>query len=189
MNSAEDIASILSHEFSTLAFAHEMFPMLTDWGVKDEHIYIHSLGCNYLSALGRHAGFWAMNEFPVRIENGRYIRPDVVWWARDSGDLGLVGEFERFVPGQERKLFEKARNLMETYQALGRRPLVLLLMAWTVAGTDLSGTWAARSVAFEGCQLNGGERIPGLESTRCFVQACAVFGQLGNEQRLLSVQL
>ena len=46
-------------EFSSLSFIAEAFPMLTDWGVEDFSLTIHSLGCNYLSALGRSLDFWA----------------------------------------------------------------------------------------------------------------------------------
>ncbi len=37
--------------------------MLTAWGVRDESVGVHSLGFNYLAALGRHLGFWAATEF------------------------------------------------------------------------------------------------------------------------------
>ena len=90
--------------------------MLTDWGVEDFSLTIHSLGCNYLSSLGREHGYWAMSEYPVRVSKPGVvssIRPDTVWWSRPDGNVILLGEFERYIPGQEQKLMEKARNLVQ----------------------------------------------------------------------------
>ena len=65
--SVNDIAASLRAEFRTLEYAKADFPMLTTWGVPDFSHTIHSLGCNYPSALGRHLGFWAISDYPVRV--------------------------------------------------------------------------------------------------------------------------
>lgn len=184
---AETLRYTLNREFSSLEFARDEFPMLTTWGVKDESICVHSLGCNYLSALGRQLGFWAINEYPVRVSS-RYIRPDIVWWTRPDGSPLLLGEFERFEPGQTSKLVDKARNLMQTYEALERKPEALLLMAWTIAGTDISANSVVRSVAFDGFRTPEGQLIEGLGTEATFVLAHAIFGQSNGQLRLLEVQ-
>ena len=61
--------------------------MLTDWGVEDFSHTAHSLGCNYLTQIGREAGFWAMSEYPVRVPSvgaQHSVRTDVAWWERPS---------------------------------------------------------------------------------------------------------
>ncbi len=185
---AQTIRDALRQEFATLAFARDMFPMLTQWGVKDESVAVHSLGCNYLSALGRQLGHWAASEYPVRVGH-KYVRPDVVWWSRPAGDVALIGEFERFEAGQQSKLVEKARNLMEAYESLQRKPRAILLVAWTLSGTDLAGSQAARSVAFDGLRGSDGRYIAALGTETAFVLAYAVFGQSSGQYRLLEMHL
>lgn len=60
-DSVRQAEQALRAEFGTLALARSAFPMLTAWGVEDFSHTIHSLGCNYLTAIGREAGFWAMS--------------------------------------------------------------------------------------------------------------------------------
>jgi hypothetical protein len=173
----------LSAEFKTLAFAKSDFPMLTDWGVEDFSVTIHSLGCSYLSALGRRLGWWAMSEYPVRVSlgaTGYSLRPDVAWWSRLTPAVALLGEFERFEPGQ-RNLVAKARNLLRAHHELGEQPRVLLLVAWAIAGTDLRGMDEVRAVSHDGFRTSDGLVVPGLGVESRFVLVTAVFG--GPEER------
>ncbi len=103
---------------------NDAFPMLTDWGVEDFSLLIHSLGCNYLSALGRSFDFWSMSEYPVRLKTGKSgsIRPDTVWWTKPEKDVALLGEFERFEPSNKQKIIEKARNLIKAHYEIGESP-------------------------------------------------------------------
>jgi hypothetical protein len=81
--------------------------MLTAWGADDFSVPIHSLGCNYLCAIGRELGFWAISEYLVRITtgaNGYSVRLDVAWWSRPNPDVALLGEFKRFDSSQQRNL-------------------------------------------------------------------------------------
>jgi len=48
------------------AFVTNAFPMLCDWGVKDEDTLIHSLGCSYWMQLGHHLGFSVWLKYPHR---------------------------------------------------------------------------------------------------------------------------
>jgi hypothetical protein len=186
MNPAQ-IRNALSREFTTLEFARAEFPMLTTWGVRDESVSVHSLGFNYLAALGRHLGFWAATEYPIRVGNS-FVRPDFVWWSKEDQQVKLIGEFERFEAGQQPKLIEKAKNLMLSYQALDRGPKALVLIPWTLAGTDLAGNTAARSVAYEGFRSADGSLIPGVGTEAVFLLAHAVFGRSQDTVRLLEVQ-
>jgi hypothetical protein len=187
-----DIERMLRAEFQALAFARNAFPMLTAWGVKDFSVTIHSLGCNYLSALGREFGFWAISEYPVRViagANGYSVRPDVAWWSRPNPDVVLLGEFERFDSGQQRNLLGKARNLLRAHYALGERPRVLLLMTWAFAGTNLRGLEEVRAVAHDGFRTSDGLVVPGLGVGSTFIVATAVFAGSGEQRRLRVIQV
>ena len=173
-----EIERTLRSEFESLSFARSQFPMLTDWGVEDFSVTIHSLGCNYLSALGRKHGCWAMSEYPVRVAPGAIgysVRPDVAWWADPTGAVALLGEFERFEPGR-RNLIGKARNLLRAHHELGDQPRVLLLMTWAIAGTDLRGLDEVRAVSYDGFRTSDGLVVPGLGAESRFVLVTAVFG-------------
>jgi hypothetical protein len=181
---------VLRAEFETLAFAKSEFPMLTEWGIHDFSVTIHSLGCSYLSALGRKAGCWAASDYPVRVSptvTGYSVRPDVAWWRRSTQTVALLGEFERFDPGQK-NLARKARNLLRAHYELGERPRVLLLMTWAVAGTDLRGLEDARAVCHDGFRTSDGLVVPGLGPESKFVLVTAVFGGPAERRRLQAVR-
>jgi len=185
-----EIERILRAEFETLAFAKSDFPMLTEWGVEDFSVTIHSLGCSYLSALGRKSGCWAASDYPVRVSPGATcysVRPDVAWWSRPSPAVALLGEFERFEPGQ-RNLVGKARNLLRAHHELGERPRLLLLMAWAIAGTDIRGMDEVRAVSHDGFRTSDGLVVPGLGPDSKFVLVTAVFGGPEERRRLQAVR-
>lgn len=187
MNAAQ-IRSALSREFATLEFARAEFPMLTTWGVRDESVSVHSLGFNYLAALGRHLGFWAATEYPIRVGNS-FVRPDFVWWSKEDHQVKLIGEFERFGAGQQPKLVDKAKNLMLSYEALDRTPEAMVLVPWTLAGTELAGNSAARSVGYEGFRADDRRLICGVGTEASFLLAHAIFGRAEDTLRLLEVKL
>lgn len=184
---ASQIRNVLSREFATLEFARAEFPMLINWGIKDESVCVHSLGLNYLAALGRHLGFWAVTEYPVRV-NRSFLKHDVVWWSKANGRVALIGEFERFETGQQSKLADKAKNLLLSFEALDRAPEILLLMPWTLVGTNLSGNQSACSVAYDGFREDG-RMVSGIGTDAIFVLAHAIFGRSTDQVRLLEVKL
>jgi hypothetical protein len=188
---ARDIERTLRSEFEGLAFAKNAFPMLTEWGIEDFSVTIHSLGCNYLCALGRELGFWAISEYPVRVTaaaNGSSVRPDVAWWSRPTPVVSLLGEFERFDARQQRNLIGKARNLLRAHHELGEQPRVLLLMTWAIAGMDLRGLDEVRAVSHDGFRTTDGLSVPGLGPDSRLLVATAVFGGPENQRRLQAVQ-
>ena len=180
----------LRAEFGSLDLAREAFPMLTDWGVADFSHTIHSLGCNYLTAIGREAGFWAVSEYPVRVPSAgaqHSVRPDVAWWERPSGDAVVLGEFERAEPRRPGKLVEKAENLLRAHNALGERSRLLLLVGWALAGTNLGDLGAVRAVMTSGFRASDGTPVRGIGRGSVFLLATAVFGDVGGDRKLLQV--
>jgi hypothetical protein len=188
METAANIAQALDKEFRTLNFLRDTFPMLTDWAVRDESVLIHSLGCNYLAALGRHLGFWAINECPFRVSGNKTIRPDAAWWHRPDRQVVFLAEFERYEDGQDGKLAAKARNLVETYAAIDPNPVVVLLLTWVFAGTDLKNARMAGTVAYNGFQGEGNTWNSGMNRDHRFLHYFAVFGREGECSRLLRIQ-
>lgn len=185
-------ADALRQELRSLAFAREEFPMLASWGVEDFSHTIHSLGCNYLSAFGRQRGFWAISDYPVRVSaraNGHSVRPDVVWWDRARSEVVLLGEFERVDGRGVAKLIDKARNLLQAHHALGEKPRILLLLGWTLAGTEVGSLESVRAVMHEGLRPTGGRAIPGLKDDSAFILGTVVFGDIGGTRRLVEVRL
>lgn len=185
-------AEALRRELCSLEFAHEEFPMLASWGVEDFSHTIHSLGCNYLSAFGRHCGYWTISDYPIRVEtrtNGHSLRPDVAWWDKVTSEVVLLGEFERIDGRGVAKLIDKARNLLEAHHALGEAPRTLLLLGWTLAGTEVGSLESVRAVVHDGFRPCGGPAIPGLASDAAFVLGTAVFGEMRGGTRLVEVRL
>jgi hypothetical protein len=181
----------IREELLTLKFARDTFPMLTDWGVEDFSVTIHSLGCNYLSALGRDLGFWSMSEYPVKLaaHNCSSIRPDVVWWSRPEKHISLLGEFERFSQGQQQKLLAKARNLLLAHYETGEEARLLLLLSWVMAGTDLNVLREITALGHNGFRADNGKIVPGLSSDSSLIAAAAIFSNNNGRFRLQGVQV
>lgn len=184
--------TVLRDEFGTLNLAREQFPMLTAWGAEDFSETIHSLGINYLSALGRHAGRWAASEFPVRVERATgpsHVRIDTVWWSRPTGDVELLAEFERYETKAAKQIlvFDKGRNLLLAHRHLAPAPRLLLLMLWTITGTVPTKLSELRNLVHTGFRTTDGLAVPGLDQKSKFVIATAVFGKLGENLRLQEI--
>ena len=182
--------SLLRQEFRSLAVARTQFPMLTDWGIEDFSETVHSLGMNYLASIGKAVGRIAVSEYPVKVSGGtdgpRHVRPDAVWWDATSQRIELVGEFERY-EGQELK--DKVRNLLLAHRALGEGPRLLLLMLWTLSGTQVQPTGEFQSMIRSGFRTPGGIRVAGLEADSRLLVATAILAESGGHLRLKEILL
>jgi hypothetical protein len=112
----------------------------------------------------------------------------VVWWTRPGGDVLLLGEFERCEPKKPKKLVEKAKSLLQSHRALGKPPSVLLLVGWTVAGTDVGDLSRVSKVVSEGFTSVDAGAVPGLRADSRFLLATAVFADFGGSYRLVEVR-
>ena len=118
---------------SSLDFVARTYPMLTEWGVRDQDVLVHSLGCSAWTALGQELGCMAVSECPVPTAYSADIRSDSVWFSRSSRAPEVLIEFERFdgsIRG-EQKLDEKVRNLLDAAARWGGVPKLLILSAWS----------------------------------------------------------
>ncbi len=116
------LESRMTTEFRSLAFLRREFPMLANGQVSDVGLAIHSLGLNYLAALGRELGCSAVTDFPLESADcfltpqpGRpqaEVRPDVIWFDRQTSAPILLAEFERYeeVMAKRRTLSRKPKT-------------------------------------------------------------------------------
>lgn len=195
----DDTELLLKQEFRTLAVAREHLPMLTDWGVEDFSETVHSLGMNYLTLVGRVAGRIAVSEYPVRMTPGLgvfaegpgFVRPDVVWWNRETRSVELIGEFERYeaYSAKSQLLNDKIRNLLLAHRALGKGPRVLLLMLWAPSGTQFQAISEFQSMIRSGFRAPGGVRVAGLEPDARLIVATAIFAESAGQVRLKEILL
>jgi hypothetical protein len=195
----DETESLLRREFLSLAVAREQFPMVTDWGVEDFSETIHSIGMNYLTSIGKTGGRLAVSEYPVRLSTAQselaeapaFVRPDVVWWDRQTRHIELIGEFERCeVNSMKRQVLnEKVRNLLLAHRAIGVVPRILLLMLWAVSGTQIQAVGEFQSLIRSGFRTPGGVRIAGLDPESRLVVGTAIFAEFGGCLRLKEILL
>jgi hypothetical protein len=84
---------------------------------------------------------------------------------------------------------EKTRNLLQAHHALGERPRILLLVGWTLSGTDLGLHDEVRRVIYGGFYPIGSLGVPGLSGDSVFIHATAVFGDANGMRRLIRVRI
>jgi hypothetical protein len=128
-----DLGMRIISTMSSLDFIARTYPMLTNWGVRDEDVLVHSLGCSAWNTLGQELGFMAVSECPAPATYGADIRSDSTWFSLDHRRPTVLIEFERFesgVKGQQ-KLNDKIRNLLESAVRWGNRPSILILSIWS----------------------------------------------------------
>ena len=166
----------LRTEFMKGTLRKTLFPMLTDFGIRDYSENVHSHGLNYLTAIGRsieHVS--AISECPVYPQKyARTVRPDSVWFdARDMSPL-LLCEFERFEKTREKrqKLQEKVENLLVGYHQLGSRLPVILFVCWSLSSITLGEISRLTGIFDRGFTLPDGQFVPGINSVRTSYLIC-----------------
>jgi hypothetical protein len=165
------VASALDiHERLTIETATASLPMWTTWGVQDAGHLIHSLGCTFLTVVGRDLGFASVSEVPAprqgelaRVEED--VRSDSVWFDRETRRVALVAEFERYA-GKQKDLSPKVETLLLAQQRWGCPDALLVLAYWSVGLVTLPDHNSLRSIARGGFQALGGVRVPGNPRAR-----------------------
>lgn len=156
--------------------------MLTHYGVRDYSESVHSTGLNYLTEIGRQVeGVISLSEFPVYPIDSQYlhsltreVRPDSVWFNRETGLPLLVAEFERFESSKLKldKLREKIENLLLAYHQFGGKLALILFVYWSYQGAVPKDIDNYLRIFDEGYRLANGKYIPGINS---FYTECLVF--------------
>lgn len=159
-------------------------PMWTSWGVRDVGHLVHSLGCTFLTAVGRDLGFAAIGEVPAprdgvlgHVEED--VRTDSVWFDRSTRRVALVAEFERYA-GKQKDLSPKVESLLLAQQLWGCEDATLLLAYWSIGLVSLPDHDALRSIVRDGFSALGGVRVPGNPRAKlAFLQFVVRAGQDG----------
>ncbi len=139
-----DLVTRICTSMEDKAFIQQHYPMLTEWGVRDTDVMVHSLGCSVWNTLGDTLDFMAVAECPAPTALGADIRTDSTWFCKQKQTPKVVIEFERFdgTANGQRKLEEKVSNLMEASARWQQQPSLLVLSAWSqgvVSAPDTDG--------------------------------------------------
>ena len=106
---------LAAHALLTVETAAGLLPMWTDWGVHDAGHLVHSLGCTFLTAIGRDAGFASVSEVPSGHAMGRSRMCKKMCGPIQSGStagtrrVSLIAEFERYA-GKQRTSAQRSRR-------------------------------------------------------------------------------
>jgi hypothetical protein len=149
----------------TLEAAASHLPMWTEWGVRDAGHLVHSLGCTFLTAVGRDLGFASISEVPAPREGPlahveEDVRSDSAWFDRNTRRLVLLAEFERYA-GKQKDLRPKVETLLLAQQRWACEDATLLLAYWSVGLVTLPDHANLRSIVRGGFNATGGVRVPG----------------------------
>ncbi len=166
-----DTVSKIKAELNQNAFIDKTFPMLTGWGVKDEDVLVHSLGCSVWNTLGHQLGFMAVVEAPAPSGAGNDIRSDSVWFSYATQSPEVVIEFERYDGStpDKTKLMAKLMNLLEAYHRWDRKPSLLVLSFWSKEVVSAPDIRELNHLAKYGATNSKGVFIPGIEDTQLLI--------------------
>lgn len=145
-------------------------PMWSDWGVRDGGYLIHSIGCTFLTAVGRDLGFAAVSEVPaprlgILGNVDQDVRSDSVWFDRLTRQPALIAEFERYT-GKQKDLSPKVESLLLAQQRWECPSATLVLAYWTVGHVTVPDHDGLRSIVRGGFRAMTGVRIPGNPNAR-----------------------
>ena len=181
----------LRDELKTGTLRHQLFPMLTGFGIRDYADTVRSFALNYLTEIGRRVlGMTAVSEYPV-FPQGKYNARDYrgvklgsVWFEKLTNQPFLVGEFERYEEAisQTSRLRARVEDMLLGYHQLGTQPPMVLLVYWTLGKTNLPRADKLIKLLEQGFSLPNTSLIPGVasSSTRILVYFCPASGTRDN---------
>lgn len=183
-----DIIIFIKEEFKNGNIRENMFPMMTKFGVRDYSETVHSLGLNYITAIGRQIeGISAISECPVypckyynnyssvvAEESAFYgekfseVRPDSVWFSKENNEPLLICEFERYEKGKRKdlKIKEKIENLLIAYHQLGGTVPLILFVYWSYSTENPKYIDECISILDNGFRKSNGDYVPGINGIK-----------------------
>lgn len=198
------IISFIKEEFKVGGIRNEMFPMMTKFGVRDYSETVHSLGLNYITAIGRYIDeIAAVSECPVypHKDNNVYsecvaegletygdkineVRPDSIWFSKEDNRPILICEFERYEKNKRKdlKVKEKIENLLIAYHQLGGNVPIILFVYWSYAAENPGDIEEYISIFDNGFRKSNGIYIPGINGvkTTYLIYRCVATGSIEN---------
>ena len=198
------IISFIKEEFKVGSIRNEIFPMMTKFGVRDYSETVHSLGLNYITAIGRCIdGITAISECPVyphkynevysdnvAEKSGTYgdntneVRPDSIWFSKQDNHQLLICEFERYQKNKRKdlKVKEKIENLLIAYHQLGGNVPIILFVYWSYATENPGDIEEYISILDNGFKKSNGNYVPGINGieTSYLIYRCVAMGNSEN---------
>lgn len=203
-----NIIKVIREEFESGNIRNELFPMMTKFGVRDYSETVHSLGLNYITAIGRTIDeIVAVSEYPVYPYESFYherdmiaessssyygvkktkdaeIRSDSIWYSKKNNLPILINEFERYEKSRikNKKLKEKIQNLLIAYHQFGGKVPVILFVYWSYASVTPGDMSDVISILDKGFTLPNKKFVSGIDSreTSYLVYHCIASGNKEN---------
>lgn len=199
-----EIVSFIKEEFKSGKVRNEMFPMITKFGVRDYSETVHSLGLNYITAIGRFIDeIAAISECPVYPykekntyskyvadgagvygDNINEVRPDSIWFSKEDNSPILICEFERYEKSKRKdlKIKEKIENLLIAYHQLGGKVPIILFVYWSYAAENPGDIDEYISILDNGFRKSNGIYVPGINGikTSYLIYRCVAMGNSEN---------
>lgn len=203
MNKGE-IVDFIKKEFEEGNIRNEMFPMMTKFGLRDYSETVHTVGLNYITAIGRFVdGATSLSECPVfpyseRSYYGKMVadrhaiyeikvnevRPDSIWYSKEDNSPILICEFERYEKNRRKdlKIREKIQNLLLAYHQLGGNVPIILFVYWSYTGENPGDIGEYISILDNGFKRSDGTYIQGINAlkTTYLVYRCVASGDIDN---------
>lgn len=199
----EKIVDFIKKEFKEGKIRNEMFPMMTKLGIKDYSETVHTVGLNYITAIGRHIdGITSLSECPVFPEVAKCnsniaaegfekygnitdeVRPDSIWFSKEDNSPILICEFERYEKNirKDLKIKEKIENLLIAYHQLGGNVPIILFVYWSYTGKNPGHIDDYISIFDNGFWKSNGIYVPGINAlkTKYLVYRCVASGNSDN---------
>mgnify|MGYP000846031870 FL=1 len=200
----EKIIDFIKEEFKEGNIRNEMFPMMTQFGIRDYSETVHTVGLNYITAIGRNIeGITSLSECPVYpySQTGYYgqmvaenqtnyevkvneVRPDSVWYSKEDNNPILICEFERYEKNRRKdlKVKEKIENLLIAYHQLGGNIPIILFVYWSYAGENPGEIEEYISIFDNGFKKSDGSYIRGINAlkTKYLIYRCVASGNDDN---------
>lgn len=198
------IIDFIKNEFKIGEIRNELFPMMTKFGVRDYSETVHTLGLNYVTAIGRCIkGITSVSECPVypyseKNQLGEMVaeiydnyatkvsevRPDSIWYSSKDNSPILICEFERYEKNRHKdlKIKEKIENLLIAYHQLGGDIPIILFIYWSYTGKNPGEIVDYISILDKGFKRNNGSYIPGINAlkTTYLIYRCVASGNSDN---------
>lgn len=197
------IINFIKNEFGNGDIRNDLFPMMTKFGVRDYSETVHTLGLNYITAIGRYMeGVSTISECPIyphkedkyeqRIADEEavygakttHVRPDSVWFSKEDNTPILICEFERYEKNKRKdiKLIEKIQNLLISYHQLGGNVPIILFVYWSYANENPGDIDEYISIFDKGFKTDKGSYIQGIDAlkTTYVVYRCVASGDEAN---------
>lgn len=168
----DSIRQRLTHEAETLDVARAVLPSWFSEGLNDYSCVLHSLGCTYFTCLGRDFGFQAVAEYPSPSIGpmacvGKDVRCDSAWFDRDSFQLEVVVEFERYEGVTDAlDLQRKVQSLSLACHRSETKPSVAILAYWTKKSATLPDHAGLSQMFRRGFETKEKQKVPGVSDCR-----------------------